>query len=341
MGNQLSLHNEEIAVILRGIEFGNVFNAAGARGFFGEGYWFHRLWRPFGLCYDGATFIAKTTTLHPRAGNMRLGADGITPRRWKPDCIAVKFRAGVVLNAVGLSGPGAGVLLARKRWQERRRPFFLSFAAVGATAGEREQETRGFAALLRDCLGRFQAPVGLQVNVSCPNTGHDPNQLLVDAATTLDFLAPIGIPLVPKVNVLAPIGAVLQIGEHPACDAISVSNTLPWGALPERIPWRKLFGTDRSPLARYGGGGLSGKLLLPLVIQWIRVARQRGFEKPIMGGGGILTPSGALRVLDAGASAIEIGAVSILRPWRVRSIIREARRTPAERVAEGLLGLRE
>jgi len=52
-------------MILRGIEFGNVFNASGARGFFGEGYVYHRLWRPFGLSYDGSTFVAKTTTLLP------------------------------------------------------------------------------------------------------------------------------------------------------------------------------------------------------------------------------------------------------------------------------------
>src|SRR5208282_391343 len=98
---------------LRGIDFGNVFNASGARGFHGEGYWFHRLWRPFGLDYAGSTFVAKTTTLMPRMGNMPIDESG-KPVGMLPDCIVVKPAAGVVLNAVGLSGPG--ILALTEAW---------------------------------------------------------------------------------------------------------------------------------------------------------------------------------------------------------------------------------
>src|SRR3989338_1556485 len=64
---------------LRGVHFGPVLDASGVRGFFGEGYWHHRYCKPFGLRFDGATFVAKTTTLLPRAGNMPLQSNGVTP----------------------------------------------------------------------------------------------------------------------------------------------------------------------------------------------------------------------------------------------------------------------
>ena len=108
---------------------------------------------------------------------------------------------------------------------------------------------------------------------------------------------------------------------HPGCDAIIMSNTIPWGQLPDRIDWKGLFGTDVSPVAKYGGGGLSGKPLLPIVTDWIRGARVKGVVKPIVAGGGILSKADADRMLDAGADAVELGSVAFLRPWRVQGII--------------------
>lgn len=104
---------------LRGIHFRPVCNAAGAQGFFGEGYPHHRWWKRLGLTFENCGFVAKTTTLLKRSGNMPLADDGITPREWKPKCIVVKPLAGVVLNSVGLSGPGAKALLDDGRWQDR------------------------------------------------------------------------------------------------------------------------------------------------------------------------------------------------------------------------------
>ena len=134
---------------LRGLVFGNVFCTSGARGFFGEGYWFHRYARPFGLEYAGSTFIAKTTTLAPRKGNMPLAADGITPVDTRPSCIIAKPVQGFALNAVGLSGPGAAHLLGTKRWQLRLDPFLISFMAVGAARDDRMREAEGFVTLMR------------------------------------------------------------------------------------------------------------------------------------------------------------------------------------------------
>ena len=153
-------------LVLDGIPFKRAWNAAGARGFFGEGYWWHGPCRPLGLDWRGSTFVAKTTTVEPRAGNMPLDADH-RPRGLKPACIKVNFRKAAVLNAVGLSGPGLDVLLADGRWQARRDPFFISFMAVDATPAERVAKAFEFALAVGKEKHRFVAPFGVQVNLSC------------------------------------------------------------------------------------------------------------------------------------------------------------------------------
>lgn len=320
---------------LRGVEFGSVFNASGARGFAGEGYWFHRLWRPFGLSYEGSTFVSKTTTLTPRGGNMVLGEDH-RPARLLPDCIVVKPFSGVVLNAVGLSGPGLAALAtgagavgtsraAAGPWAAGlpEGPVVLSVMSVADTSSRRTCEVARMVSLLEplvDALGRSR--VAIQVNVSCPNVGVNPANLAAEARVYLNDVEALGVGVMVKLNAIVPVDVAVRVADHPACDAVVVSNTIPWGKLPDRIDWAGIFGTDVSPLARYGGGGLSGAPLLPVVVDWIAEARRVGLRKPVVGGGGILSEGDADRVLDAGASAVELGSVSILRPWRVRGIIR-------------------
>lgn len=310
---------------LRGVHFRPVCNAAGAQGFFGEGYPYHRRWKLLGLTFANCGFVAKTTTLHARPGNMPLGNDGITPTEWKPACIIVKPIKGVVLNAVGLSGPGMATLSRNGRWQQRTsEPFFLSFMSVQATADERLNELREFVTLLKRNLSDFRIPIGLEMNFSCPNAGINPSSLINEVGTALDVAATLGIPLQSKFNATVPVEAVCEACKHEACDALTMSNTIPWGQLPDQIDWQGLFGTTESPLAHLGGGGLSGWPLTPIICRWIRAARDCGFSKPIWACGGIDSRRAVHQVKEAGASGVQLGVVAILRPWRMRGIIRYA-----------------
>ena len=151
---------------LRNIDFGPVTDASGVRGFFGEGYPYHKFMRPFGLNFKGATFVAKTTTLLPRTGNMPLKKDCITPQNLLPSCVVVKPFKGIALNAIGLSGPGADFLFKQGRWQERTKPFFLSFMSVESTKKSRLEELCEFVTIFKRHLQNFKAPVGLQINYS-------------------------------------------------------------------------------------------------------------------------------------------------------------------------------
>ncbi len=313
-------------MLVRGIDFGHVLNASGARGFFGEGYWFHRFLP--GLDYSGSTFVSKTTTLHSRAGNMPLGADH-RPREIVPKCVVVKPFKGVALNSVGLSGPGVNPLLIEwkrlaslypEKLAEKGRGWMLSVMSVSPTPEERAEEMQQITSYIasHDLPRNF----GIQLNLSCPNVGLDPAHLVSDARAQIESLALLEVPLFLKVNVLFPVEAAVDLTRYRAVDGVIVSNTIPWGKLPDRIDWKGLFGSDVSPLAHIGGGGLSGAPLLPLVAEWIRCARKCGLSKRIIGGGGILSLSDAFALVHAGANAIELGSISMLRPWRVRRIIR-------------------
>ncbi len=332
---------------IRDVDFGPVWGASGVQGFFGEGYWFHR-WVP-GLDFDGCTFVAKTTTLLERRGNMPLKKGG-KPKSLVPKCIIVKPFKGVTLNSIGLSGPGAQALLNTGQWQARKTPFLLSFMPVAADPAERLAEAGFFIELLEKHLPLFQTRIALQINLSCPNAGHDPSALAIEAAAMLTLMNGIRhkVALIPKVNVLFPIDTVVML--QSVCDGICVSNTLPWGALPDKVDWGGLFGRNWSyehiygshgsrtinlhwvekepisPLRERGfsAGGLGGAPLLPLVADWVAEARIAGFSKHINAGGGILGPDDVDVLASAGADSVFLGSIAMLRGWRLRKTIRRA-----------------
>jgi dihydroorotate dehydrogenase len=315
---------------LRNIEFGSVFNASGARNFFGnDAYWFHHL---LGLNYAGCTIVSKTTTLEARPGFMPLKPNSTQPIALKPKCIIVNHRKGIVLNKVGLSGWGLDWLLKQGTWQAETDPFVISVMAIGPTKAKRLTEYAGLAERLAKALPDFLAPIALQINFSCPNVGHDQSEMADEVVEALAIFAAKlqNTPFILKFNALLEIDKAVAFGRHERCDAIVMGNTIPWGQLPDRINWPTLFGSMTSPLAGLGGdpggGGLSGAPLLPIHVDWIKAARAAGFKKPIVACGGILHMQDVRWLKDVGASAIELGSVSILRPWRVQSIINEGRK---------------
>jgi len=319
-------------MILRGSEWPTVYNSSGARGFYGEGYWFHDLWNRFGLDYSGAGFVSKTTTIDPRPGNMPIESRTWRPMERVPRCIVVKPYEGVVLNSVGLSGPGAQKVLAMLRHVHNvftAPKIMVSFMAIEEKLAGRMKELQRFVDLFGELLeNRPIGSIALQINVSCPNVEHGGQDAVKSSRVLLQSLENQGrgrlpnVPALVKLNALVDPFLAADISRHDRCDGIIASNTIPWGQLPDEIPWKKLFGSDTSPLAHLGGGGLSGKPLLPIVGRWIREARLAGLKKPIIAGGGILSQKDAQFLLECGADAIELGSVAILRPWRVQGIIK-------------------
>lgn len=298
----------------------------------------------------GCTFESKTTTLDGRDGNLRLRPVwyaylveclvfiltlgfvrldlrrwGITTQPWsfRPWCIIVDFLRATILNKVGLSGHGARWLLQQGHWQKRKEPFFISFMSVASSSEDRLRELREFVTILQGYLHDFAAPVALEINLSCPNVGL--HQGAADEAREmLKIAAILGIPVGIKINIEMDPAEAKLITDDPLCDFLTVSNTIPFGHLADKIDWLELFGTIISPLegrGGKGGGGLSGAPLLPLVVDWLKQARAIGITKPIIAGGGVLKWRDVQTLYDAGASMVSLGSIFILRPWRVQGCI--------------------
>jgi dihydroorotate dehydrogenase (NAD+) catalytic subunit len=330
---------------IRGVKFSYVWDQSGVRNFDGNGYPYHeRLRRLRGFDFTGCTFVAKTTTWESRLGkvygqpgNMPLLEDQMTPAESRPKCIYVtpmSWIRGVALNAVGLSGPGIMRLLEKGIWHHQKLPFQISVMSLAKERYDRLRELRNMVQAIKQ-FPSFSAKFGIQLNISCPNVEHeeDVDKTLDETRLSLAILRELGegVPLIVKLDALFPVKAALAMQKDPNCDALCNSNTIKWDLIPESVRW-KLFGTLKSPLAEFGGGGLSGaRWLYGLVLQWVIDARKAGIEKPIIAGGGVLSVRDADLLMFRGASAVALGSVAFLRPWRVRKII----------VRINTLGLRE
>ena len=283
----------------------------------------------FGINFKSITFVSKTTTLLPNKGNMPLKKN-LMPVELIPKSIYLNFFRKYALNAVSLSGPGAEEILSSKKLHQRTKPFQLSFMSVAPLGEERLKEFAQFIKILLREYHNYKTQIGLQLNVTCPNTEHD-NPEMKEILTMLDMCDPLvgkGIAIILKISVEMPIANVLTFGEHRNCHAICTSNTVNFGNLPEKINWKKLF-PNGSPLLKRNlnikkPGGLSGAPLLPLVVEQIKLLREAGFKKHINGGGGIIYKKDINKLMEAGADSISIGSVVFLNPLAVPGIIKYA-----------------
>lgn len=332
-------YNKEGTVIMKvgHLNVQPVSCASGVSGFFGEGYWFHKLLFPL-ICWiklPWVTFVAKTTTWDKREGNTPLSdKDGITPQEWFPRSVVVKLWKNVVLNAWGLSGPGLQALYEKGLWQKRRHDFWLSFMSVAKTMDEQKEELRNAVRFLLAHLSEFGATVGLQLNVSCPNAGVCMLNIVRTTYELLDVVDqedPEGhLTVEVKPPPTATARDIAEMAKHQRCTAFCLFNTLAFGMLAEEVDWENYFGTkkpEESPLiSRLGkeknqSGGLSGKPLHRILCRKIREARALGVTKHINACGGILGPISAWKAMRAGADSIALGTIITLRPHLVFPVI--------------------
>lgn len=323
---------------LREIQFWPCWDAAGVRGWGGEGYWFHHLpliraWYDF----RGSTRVSKTTTMYINEGKMPLLGPGMAyaPKERFPQCIWWDWWSGRTLNAVGLSGPGAHELSNQLFWRRPgRNSFMISYMSVRPTMEDRLEEFKAFAAFFMGMLRGTSvlSQIALQINISCPNTGLDTSHLIEEARKMLDISAQLPVPKILKINILPPPETIAEIVSHKECDALCFTNALPFGSLPDRIPWDKIFPKGSPLQARnkaFGGGGYSGPELLPLVCEYSAKLRSLGVTKPFNLGGGIRKPSHVDYAvkhgkLVRGNDSIFFASAAMIRPWNIRSIIQRA-----------------
>lgn len=313
-------------LILRGVKYGGTFCAVGARGFAGEGYFFHKLWKWFGMIWAGTVFAGKTMTLWAREGNMPLKADGTTPKKWFPKCIwASLWNGGEMINQVGLSNRGIVFYLDRQLFRHFREPFMISVMLMEDTKEKRLDELRQILYHLRDRMVVY-APWALQINFACPNTDHDLTELQSEMPELVAFAREVllDVPIIVNVNALMPTEILIEVSK--VADALWIGNAIPFGT--RGIDWKR-FGVDGngkpvSPLARRNSawkGGLSSPDCFYLTLAKLVDVRGAGVKIPIVVGNGIRYERDLQEAKDFGADAVFMGSVAVVRPWRMKRLV--------------------
>jgi dihydroorotate dehydrogenase len=215
---------------------------------------------------------------------------------------------GAIINRMGFNNGGAAALAARLEAAPYLPvPLGVSIGKSKVTPLETaiEDYTASFRTLF-DHAGYFA------VNVSSPNTPglralQDRAQLSallaalrreneLQAGQRGGRLRPILVKIAPDLGEPALCELLAVCAEHGVSGIIATNTTLGRAGL-----------SGASPAVAAEAGGLSGRPLAPLALAVVRfVARETGGRLPIIGVGGIATPDDASRMLDAGASLLQL-----------------------------------
>ena len=247
------------------------------------------------------TVVTKTLTRHPREGNLRWYNPFSCVRLWNGDS---------AVNKVGLTNPGIDW------WCQKIGPKVsrAKQALAGSIFGSR-QELVQMAAMLND-----SDLVGLEVNASCPNTGHPMNdaQLVIDDVKAVKEVS--RHPVIVKVSVAQDYCLIVKQLEG-VVEAVSLNS----------VPWEIVYPPDRtcirSPLWRLekkvggGGGGVSGKLAQKY--NWPAVRNLATQTSVPVIAPSIMEFEDLTRVRSLGAKAVSFGAIHLRTPWQPTQIVRK------------------
>jgi len=274
---------------------------SGALGFDGRGWWWEYPLRWVGILNPhDFTVVVKTLTLRPRQGNLR----------WYAPWRCVRLIPHGTVNAVGLTNPGIDWWI-RTCYPRMRR---MELRTIVSVFSETVEEAHQFAEKLRPLT--LDA---IEFNASCPNVEHCStvsHNLAIGAA-----LAGAGHPLILKVGYDQPYVELAQALEG-VVEAVHAINA---------VPWRMVFPDKPSPLAKLGGGGVSGEPIRPMVREAV-ANLVRHTSLPVIAGGGIYSLSDLEALWDLGARAFAIGTLFLRAPWMPNRLVRAWRQRVAQRI---------
>jgi dihydroorotate dehydrogenase (NAD+) catalytic subunit len=242
-------------------------------------------------------FVTKSVMCDPRSGRG-------TPRM-------AETPSGM-LNSIGLQGPGITAFVDNDlTWLKSQ-----GARALVSIAGNTSGEFADVAAALR-ASDAFDAVVGVEVNISCPNVANRGLVFACDPLASAKVIAlvreqlprdfPIFAKLTPDVT---DIVSVAQSCVKAGADGLTMINTL----------LGMVIDTDTlRPQVAGVTGGLSGPAVRPVAVRAIwqtRAAMREGRlpTVPIVGVGGVRTGRDALELVAAGASAVQVGTATFHDP---------------------------
>lgn len=255
-----------------------------------------RAWPAFGFGF----VEVGTVTWHAQPGNPR-------PRLFRLPA------SEAVINRMGFNNGGATALAARLRaLGPLKVPLGVSIGKSKVTPVEEAVEDyRSSLEVLAPYADYFA------VNVSSPNTpglrGLQDKAALDSLLGALETTVPVLVKIAPDLTEQA-IADVLEV-----CAARGVAGVIATNTTLSRDG----LATENAATAAEAGG-LSGRPLTARALEVVTfVAKETGGDLPIIGVGGIHTVDDALRMIDAGASLVQLYTGFIYRgPGLVRAINR-------------------
>lgn len=209
--------------------------------------------------------------------------------------------AGGILNAIGLQNIGVRAFIAEKLPLLRQYHTAIIANVFGHTVSEYVEVIRA----LEDAEGL----AAYELNISCPNVQKGGIEYSTDPTLTDDVVAaaraaskrPLWVKLSPLVG---RIGLIAKAAESAGADALVIANTYPAMCLDPHNRKSRLGSTT---------GGLSGAAIKPITMRLVYEAH-RVIRIPIIGLGGIESPTDVAEYLVAGATAVEVGTAHFADP---------------------------
>ena len=238
-------------------------------------------------------FIVKGTTIYPRQGNSY-------PR--------MAETSSGMLNAVGLQNGGA-IYFASEIYPKLTK---YDTNVLVNVSGSTIEEYVACAEIINE-LDRI---AGIELNISCPNVKEGgmafgtscPSAVAVVSAVRKVYKKTMIVKLSPNVT---DIGEIAKAAEGAGADCLSLINTLLGMAINAET---------RKPVLSTITGGLSGPAIKPIALRMVWQVAQ-AVDVPVIGLGGIMNASDAIKFFLAGASAIQVGTANFIDPLASLKII--------------------
>lgn len=259
-----------------------------ASGTFSDG-----LARVFSFDRLGAV-VTKTITAEIRGGNP-------TPR---------VAEAGVgMLNSIGIPSKGLTYFVDTilPEYRKSSTPLVVSVSAPTAE-------------LFADVVRQLDLPgiAAIEANISCPNIEEDGKAFAMRPQATSVVIRqlrkatklPLWVKLTPNTSDIAGVAAA---AEDSGADALVVANTILAMSI-DTETFRPRLGSLM--------GGYSGPAIKPIVMRMVYQCA-RSVRIPIIGCGGISGVEDAVEYLLAGASAVQVGTATFIKPNTMLDIIEE------------------
>ena len=239
---------------------------------------------------------SKGLTLLPRDGNQG---------------VRVAETPSGMLNCVGLQNPGVDAFLATEL-------DYMVNSGAGVVVNVAGHSNEDYIAMVEK-LDPYKDKIdALELNFSCPNVkegcmviGSSPKAieaLVSDLRKRTDL--PMWIKLTPNVTSIAETAKGAEAG---GADAIVAINTMLGMAIDIRT---------RRPLLHNNTGGLSGPCVKPVALRMVHDIYD-AVKIPVVGCGGVSTYEDVLEFMIAGASAVELGTITLVHPTRPVEIVED------------------